>query len=55
MGVLPIAYIRFLVMGIIKLEGFVDDWARDIDRKRINNGICIPTRWIDDDLLMIIN
>jgi hypothetical protein len=33
MGVSPIAYIGFLVMGVIKLEGFVDDWARDIDRR----------------------
>jgi hypothetical protein len=32
-GVLPIAYIGFLVMGVIKLKGFVDDWARDIDKK----------------------
>jgi hypothetical protein len=33
MSILPIAYIGFLVMGVIKLEGFVDDWVRDIDRK----------------------
>ncbi len=43
MGVLPIAYIGFLVMGVIKLEGFVDDWARDIDRKVSKNGICMTT------------